>query len=479
MLRFHHIKQLWIGAIVLAFFCVAACQESPPPAVPSDPSMIQFDLDSIRKRGKIVLLTENSASTYYLYKNQIKGFDYELVKAFAKHLGVKLEVKLLDDVDKMFDLLNKGEGDIIASNLTITERRKASVAFTTPVYETRQILVQRKVFPSYPDSSILAIADSSQLQNLPIWVHHYSAFYERLKEIELNTGVTLNLQEAPGEISTDDLLRLVDDGAIPATITDENLALMDQMDFENVDMSVAITGNQDIGWAVRKNSSKLLTELNHWLSEKKNKEKLASTYKKYFSSPPESYSLKNFVMPKLSAGDISPYDSLFKTYAPTLNWDWRMLAALSFQESRFNPNAQSWSGAYGLMQLMPETAIRFGCDSTPSPECSVNAGVKYLKYLQALWKKRVQNPEERNKFVLASYNIGQGHIIDAQNLARELGMADSIWDGNVAEALLLKQQEKYYTMPCVKHGFCHAKEPFHFVGKILALFEHYKKGAPQ
>jgi membrane-bound lytic murein transglycosylase F len=167
---------------------------------------------------------------------------------------------------------------------------------------------------------------------------------------------------------------------------------------------------------------------------------------------------------------------LFKLHSPQLGWDWQMLAAVAYQESRFNPNAQSWSGAYGLMQLMPETARRFGCDSTPSPECSVTAGVKYLKFLQGMWKKRVPNPVERNKFVLASYNIGQGHIIDAQNLAKELGMADTVWDGQVAEALLLKQQEKYYTMPCVKHGYCYAKEPYHFVGKILALYAHYKSG---
>ena len=125
---------------------------------------------------------------------------------------------------------------------------------------------------------------------------------------------------------------------------------------------------------------------------------------------------------------------------------------------------------------MPETAIRFGCDSSPSPDCSVQAATKYFKYLQSMWKKRVPDPTERTKFILASYNIGQGHIIDAQNLARELGMADTVWDGHVAEALLLKQQEKYYSMPVVKHGYCHAKEPFHFVGKILAIFEHYKTG---
>jgi membrane-bound lytic murein transglycosylase F len=151
-----------------------------------------------------------------------------------------------------------------------------------------------------------------------------------------------------------------------------------------------------------------------------------------------------------------------------------MLASIAWHESHFNPNAQSWSGAYGLMQLMPQTAVRFGCTSTPTAECSIQAATKYIKYLQNMWVKRVPNANERTKFVLASYNMGQGHIIDAQNLARELGYKDSIWDGNVAEALLLKQQERYYTMSCVKHGYCNAREPFTFVQKIIGTFDLYR-----
>ena len=461
-------------SFIMMLVSLYACQDNQHKAqTVSQTDAVYFDIDSIRKRGKIILLTENSASTYFLYRNQIKGFDYEMIKMFAKHLGVKLEVRLLDDVDKMFELLNKGEGDIIATNLTKTSAREKIVSFSKPVYQTRQVLVQRKIFLQTDSASIL-VKDSTELSKLPIWVHHYSSFYERLKELEVGMGQPLKLQEAPGEISTDDLIRLVDDGEIPATITDENLALMEQMDFESVDMSVPITGQQDIAWAVRKNAPSLLNELNSWLDQKKIKDKLSKTYEKYFTTKKDDSAYSNYIMPKMSPGALSPFDSLFKLHAPTIGWDWKMLAALAYQESRFNPNAQSWSGAYGLMQLMPETAIRFGCDTAPDPNCSVAAGAKYLKYLQGLWKKRVPNQTERDKFVLASYNIGQGHVIDAQNLARELGMNDTVWDGHVAEALLLKQQEKYYSMPCVKHGYCHAKEPYHFVGKILALYAHFK-----
>ncbi len=430
-----------------------------------------IDLDSIRRRGSLIVLTENSASTYYLYRNHAGGFDYELALAFANHLGVKLEVKLIDDVDRMFALLRQGEADIAASNLTITRRRQDSVSFSIPIYRTRQMLVQRKIEGAGPFG--LTVSDSTQLNLIPIWVHRYSSFYEQLQDLSASAGKPFHIEEAPGEISTDDLIRLVDDGCIPATITDENLARMELDNYSHINASVAISGPQDIAWAVRKDSPLLLKELDSWLQSDDGSLRSKKLYKKYFDKSPLS-SNADYTFPKVGPGAISPFDSLFKIYAPQLDWDWRMLASIAWHESHFNPNAQSWSGAYGLMQLMPQTAVRFGCTSTPSAECSIQAATKYIMYLQNMWIKRVPNVKERTKFVLASYNMGQGHILDAQNLARELGFKDTVWDGNVAEALLMKQQEKYYTMSCVKHGFCNAREPFTFVQKIIGTYELYR-----
>jgi membrane-bound lytic murein transglycosylase F len=462
--------------IVLGYFCLLlvaiGCDDASHRKKAKRDHQGLVDLDSIRRRGSLIVLTENSASTYFLYRNQESGFDYELALAFAKHLGVRLEVKLIDDVDRMFEMLRNGDADLVASNLTVTPHRSDSVSFTSPLYQTRQVLVQRKI--EQPNSSqSLAIQDSTQLGLTPIWVHRYSSFYEQLKDIAVRSGQTIRIEEAPGEISTDDLIRLVDDGAIPATVTDENLATIELSNYDNIDVGVPVSGLQDIAWAVRKESSELLAELNKWLDSKDGAIRTKRLYRKYFNEANLARP-KGFVLPKVGPGAISPFDSLFKMYAPQLGWDWRMLASIAYHESHFNPQAQSWSGAYGLMQLMPQTAVRFGCTSTPTPECSVQAATKYIKYLQNMWQKRVPDDTERTKFVLASYNIGQGHIIDAQNLARELGMKDTVWDGNVAEALLLKQQEKYYTMSCVKHGYCNAREPFIFVQKIIGTFELYR-----
>ncbi len=469
----YNLRHLLLPVTWIFLLCLVASCENPIRRKKANKENIEvIDLDSIRRRGSLIILTENSASTYFLYRNQASGFDYELALAFAKHLGVRLEVKLIDDVDRMFEMLRKGEADLVASNLTITPQRSDTVSFTQPLYQTRQVLVQRKIDRGEGLGS-LAITDSSQLGSMPIWVHRYSSFYERLNEITASTGQAIQIKEAPGEISTDDLIRLVDDGAIPATITDENLASIELSNYDNIDASVAVSGMQDIAWAVRKESTSLLAALNGWLSGKDGAARTKRLYRKYFNEA-ELARPKGFVLPKVGPGAISPFDSLFKTYAPQLGWDWRMLASIAYHESHFNPQAHSWSGAYGLMQLMPQTAVRFGCSASPSPECSVQAATKYIKYLQNMWQKRVPNDLERTKFVLASYNIGQGHILDAQNLARELGMKDTVWDGNVAEALLMKQQEKYYTMSCVKHGYCNAREPFIFVQKIIGTYDLYR-----
>jgi len=463
-----------VGLLVVILLLSGGCNTSNIAEDGKIPEPVFFDLDSIKKRGKLILLTENSATTYYQYRGHWRGYDYELVQAFAKHIGVKLEVRLLDDVNQMFIMLNKGEGDLIASNLTVLPEREKYVGFSTPLYQTRQILVQRSANSDsiHPGKFI---SDTTQLPIKPIWVHRYSSFYSRLKELEKNMSVSLDIREAPGEMSTDDLLRLTAQGALDATITDENLSLLLATDYPDLDLSLPITGQQNISWAFRKNASELEKALNAWLQTEKTQKVVAKAYKKYFGKEKVSLAYRGaFTLPSISGSQISAYDSLFRIYAKEIGWDWKMLAALVFQESRFNPNAESWSGAFGLMQLMPETARKFGCDTNQGEEENIRAGVKYIKYLDRLWKDRVSDRQERIKFILASYNIGPGHVFDAQQIARSTGKVDTVWDNNVAESLLLKTQVQYYTMAGVKHGYCRAQEPFHFVRKILAVFEYYK-----
>jgi membrane-bound lytic murein transglycosylase F len=176
----------------------------------------------------------------------------------------------------------------------------------------------------------------------------------------------------------------------------------------------------------------------------------------------------------LNTGKVSQWDNLIKKYSETINWDWRLLASLIYQESRFLPDVTSRAGAYGLMQVMPETGEHFGIDITASPEQNIKAGAKYINWLHGIFDGRITDQQERTKFILASYNAGPGHVLDAMKLAEKNGMDSQKWDGNVALWLTRKSEPQYYNDSVVKNGYFRGRESIAFVTEILERYEHYK-----
>ena len=444
---------------------------------PNLPELVSVDLDSIRARGKLIILTENSSSTYYLYKEEPKGFDYELAEQFAKFLKVKLEVRVIENLDSMFAMLYRGEGDIIASNLTVNEQRKKFLAFSPPIYQTKQVLVQRKDTANKLLENGIVVHSLKELDRLPIHVHAYSSFYRKLEEISKSNGMNLQVIEASGKVGTEELLQEVASGAVPSTVTDKSLAFLSFEDYPNLDMSVDLSDDEDIAWAVRPNAYLLQGRLNTFLAGRSGKRLISKIYRRYFGRAEEQWTggvQRFFSMPPILAGALSPYDSLYKVHSAIVGWDWKLLTALSYVESGFNPNAESWAGARGLMQLMPATIEKYGGDTLCPPDNNIQTGAMMLKGLDNFWKHYVHNPDERLKFILASYNCGPGHILDAMCIAKQIGRNDTLWEGHVADALMLKAQRQYYAMSCVKHGYLNGVGPVNFVNKILAIFEHYK-----
>jgi membrane-bound lytic murein transglycosylase F len=179
-------------------------------------------------------------------------------------------------------------------------------------------------------------------------------------------------------------------------------------------------------------------------------------------------------MPKIKGDTISGYDDYFKEAAKKIGWDWRLLAALSYQESNFNPSVVSRHGAFGLMQLMPETALKYGCDSTDTIVGNINAGALLIEQLDKSLRKRIKNKDERIKFILAAYNAGLGHVLDAIEIAQYNKTPDSLWFNHVENDLLLKAQKEYYTLPGVKSGYCRCHETYHFVHRVLSFYDHFK-----
>lgn len=196
-------------------------------------------------------------------------------------------------------------------------------------------------------------------------------------------------------------------------------------------------------------------------------------YNRYFKSPRTSLLRIKSDYSSIRGKKISPYDDWIKQGADKLGWDWRLLAAIVYQESRFQPTDESWAGARGLMQLMPETAERFGASNPDDPKQSIKAGVNFLKYLDRYWTKFITDPDERLKFVLASYNAGLSHIIDARKLAIKYKKDPTQWN-DVEYYLLLKSDPHYYRDEVVMAGFCKCEETSNYVKSVLERFEEYK-----
>jgi len=198
---------------------------------------------------------------------------------------------------------------------------------------------------------------------------------------------------------------------------------------------------------------------------------------KYFNNTWSSIIIKSDYY-ALNTGKVSQYDDMIREFSLSIKWDWRLLASLICQESHFNPNVESGSGAYGLMQLMPETGKNFDIDFTTSPKNNIRAGIRYINFLHSVFDTRITDDKERIRFILASYNAGPGHVIDAMKLAEKNGMNPQKWD-NVAIWLLKKSQPKYYNDIVVKNGYFCGTESVAFVSQILDRYEHYKNILPE
>jgi membrane-bound lytic murein transglycosylase F len=432
------------------------------------------DLEDIKEEGKITVLTDYSSTDYFIYRGQPMGFQYEMLQQLANHLSVRLEVRVSRSLNESFELLRNGEADLIAQNLAVTKDRLQFIDFTMPLVTSRQVLVQRKPenWRKMKEKEIRdqLITSPLELKGVTVYVMRGSAANMRLRNLGEEIGGDIGLIEV--DESAEQLINLVSEGEIPFTVCDEIAARVNASYYPDVDISTPVSLEQNMAWAVRKGSTTLLQELNIWLADFTKTRKYKAIYARYFESQ-KSATMVESDFYAINTGKISPYDRYIKQYSSPLGWDWRLMASLIYQESRFKNNLTSWAGAWGLMQLMPGTAKRFGVDTISSPREQIRAGSEFIIWLNRQFSD-IPDENERIKFVLAAYNIGPGHIIDARNLARKNGADPDVWDNNVARFLLSKADPKYYNDPVVKFGFCRGTETFNYVTDVLERYEHYK-----
>ncbi len=439
------------------------------------------DLDAIIENGKLRAVTDFNSVDYFIYKGEPMGFQYEMLQSFADLLGVDLELTIVDSYNDALKRLNDGKADIIAMGLTVNSSSKEELLFTEPIMETRQVLVQRKplnwIEMTTDDLDRQLVRNQLDLAYKTIYVEESSAYYTRLLSLSEEIGDTINAVEVP--YNQDFLIEAVAYGDIDYTVADENMALVSTTYYPNIDVATPVSFAHKVAWGIRKeNSGVLLAELNQWITGYRTTRDYALLYAKYFMNSRTGV-IVNSDYYSLSTGKISRWDDMVKNASGDIGWDWRLLSSLIYQESRFDPNVVSWAGAFGLMQVMPATGDTFGVDVvSATPNENIEAGIKYIKWLDGYFKELVPDDGERLKFVLGSYNAGPGHILDAMRLAEKNGMNPQVWDGNVAVWLLKKSDPVYYNDSSVRHGYSRGEESVNYVTEILERYKHYQNIAP-
>ena len=467
-------RYIFVVLVALLF----SCQSKPKKDIDDNSEKFSRDLDEIKKSGKLKALTIYSGTTYFLYKGRPMGFEYELLERLAEDLEVELEMVIAKDENDLIKLLQDGEGDLLAYGYTITESRKKKINFTYPLYLSHQVLIQRKPERwrqmKLHEIKNYLVTNPIELIGDTISVKRNSSYAARVENLSNELGGEIILDTLEGTLSTDKIIKKVADGEIKYTIADENIAFINSSYHPILDINTSLSLSQRIGWAVRKRDTQLLATVNNWLEKAKKTTDYHVIYNKYFKNKRLYKKRVKSDFYSLNENKISPYDDIIKENAELINWDWKLLASVAYQESQFKPGRDSWAGASGLMQIMPATAKELGVTNPYDPNQSLRAGASYLKQMMES-HKNIEDSIQRIKFALGSYNCGLYHVKDAQKLAEKQGLDPLLWDNNVELALLDLSYPEHYNKPMIKYGYVRGEEPFNYVREIFKRYDHYKQ----
>ena len=394
------------------------------------------------------------------------GFEYDLIRKFTLDKGVYLDLKIAQNMNSMIEMLDSGEIDLIAYEIPFTAEYKNRVI-------TYQVLVQPKV------KGKSTIKDVTDLVGKTIYVENNSKYFFRLKNLNDELGGGIDVKSINKDtLITEDLIKMVSNKDIPLTIVDSDIAQLNKTYYNELDVSLKVSLEQKASWAVSMKNQWLADTINLWARQISVVDDYCQLHKRYFELSKVNNS--TIEKPMIGNGNISVYDDLFKEYSKEIGWDWRVIAAQAYVESRFDTTVVSWAGAKGLMQIMPRTATANGLslDKITNPELNIKTAVKVLKSLDKSLQKYVNDINERQKFVLAAYNSGLAHILDAISLAKKYGKNPNVWDGNVKDAVLMKSRPEYYNDPVVKYGYFRGTQTIEYVEKVTAIYNIYKEKIP-
>jgi membrane-bound lytic murein transglycosylase F len=420
------------------------------------------DLDDIVQKDVLRVLTRNTATTYFIYRGEQLGFEYELMKDFAKSQGVRLELVIPPDREALARYLAEGKGDLVAAGLTVTDERKKEFDFSSAYNHVSELLVV-----PVKDTASQSIAD---FKGKKIAVRKSSSYFESLTALKEKNGFEIEL--VPETMETEEILEAVADGKYAATVADSNIVEVELTYADKLRSVGPLGAPKDLGWMIRKDQPKLKAALDAYI--KKNYKGLFYNMmvNKYFKNAKQMAAATSSDRSDVK-GKISEWDGLAKKYATMYEFDWRLVLAQMYQESHFDVKAKSWVGALGLMQVMPGTAKDLKIADVTDPDQGVQAGVKLMARYANLFNSPKVKEKDRLRFALAAYNCGPGHVYDARRIAEDMKLDPNKWFKNVEKAMLALSKPEYAKK--ARYGYCRCTEPVNYVSEIQTRYDSYSK----
>ncbi len=416
------------------------------------------DWEQIKQQGHLRMLTLNNPASYFMWRGELMGFDYDLMRRFAADHGLHLAVIMKDSIPELLNALAQGEGDVIAASITRSQERESKGV----VFSNRYLKVSEQ---------LVSMADGPKAETMDdlaghrVGINPNTVFYKRLKA--LPQSADFDIIEFPG-VTTETLINKLENGEFDFTISDSHLLAIEQAHNKDIESQFNVTDESEIAWGLRKDQPLLSDKLNQFIGKQYRGLFYNVTFNKYFKSQRK---IKKYSAQRVVPGEaLSPYDDMVKPLAKQYGMDWRLIIAQMYQESRFNPKAKSFAGAQGLMQVLPRTAKEMGFSNLNEPANGIGAGLAYMNWLRDRFPGEM-DLQERLYFTLAAYNAGTGHVRDARRLARKLGKDPDRWFGNVEEAMLLLSQPRYFRQ--ARFGYVRGSEPVEYVRRIRDRYLAY------
>jgi len=417
-----------------------------------DQARVQSALEAIRDKGELTVITRNNVACYYEGPYGPTGFEYELAKSFAEYLGVSIRPVIIEDEADMVEALLKGEADIIAAGFPIGPQTARLVKLGPSYLSVQQVLVGRRngmILKSIADvapDSLTIFGNSSRLTVLNSLKDSYPGLSWRIAN----------------NSSAEDMLQLVWNESLPLTLIESNILKLNHRFYPELVPHFSVGDPQDLNWAIHPSKRQLLRAVYEWFGTKAGQERLAGLKEHYYSHL-EDFDYVDLVRYRQRIQARLPkYRSYFEDAAGKHGLDWRLMAALSYQESHWDPAAVSFTGVRGIMMITGDTAKTLGLKNRLEVKDSISAAARYLARLHEMVGDDVPEPD-RTLLALASYNIGPGHVQDARKLAEELKRPSNTWHG-VRSVLPLLQKRKYYS--ALPKGYARGSEAVQYVDRI-------------